>query len=403
MSRSRVLYLDVPFEHETGGDKNRSRFLWSALTSAFDTDWGRILPANKPLPPETETGIRPVVTLLSARNPWWESDSVFQFPNAELEKFRHLLTQRNYAAVVARFHAPWHLARIASEHPTRPAVVVDLDMLSSRLVGLTWQQAPSLRNRWFLMERLKLERCERALMRRPFLVLLSNPEELADVRRRGVPREPPCRLEVLPNVMPDPGHVSADTAFPRRSGILFFGSLNSAANTDAFRHLADDLLPGLAPTLRRLGARIEVVGRNPPAWFADHLRGPNGDLVSLVGGVPSMDLAIRNSRFVLLPLRVASGTRTRILEAAAAGRAVVTTPIGAEGIDVGDDACIADTTDGLVAAAVRCLEHPAETDALGLRLRHRCLARYSSDRVGGDFTQLLASWIGDCKGRTPEP
>ena len=397
MSRARVLYLDVPFEHETGGDKNRSRFLWSALNSAFDADWGRILSANTPSPPESGNGIRPVLTVRSTRSTWWESDSVFQFPNPELEAFRQLLTQRNYAAIVTRFHAPWHLAEAASQHPTQPAVAVDLDMLSSRLVGLTWQQAPSLRNRWFLMERIKLERCERVLMRHPFLMLLSNPEELAEVRRRGIPQEPPCRLEVLPNVMPDSAGDSANAAVPRRPAILFFGSLNSAANMDAFRHLVDDLLPRLAPVLRRSGVRIEVAGRNPPAWFAERLRSPDGDLVSLVGGVPSMDRAIRESRFVLLPLRVASGTRTRILEAAAAGRAVVTTPIGAEGIDVGEDAAVAATTDRLIEAVTRWIEHPAEADALGLRLQQRCQARYSPTRVGGDFTQLLTGWIGERK------
>lgn len=397
MSRASVLYLDVPFEHETGGDKNRSRFLWSALNAAFDADWGRILPENTPSLPETGNSIRPVLTLRSTRSPWWESDSVFQFANPELEHFRQLLTQRNYDAVLTRFHAPWHLARAASRHSTRPAVAIDLDMLSSRLVGLTWQQSPSLRNRWFLMERIKLERCERVLMRHPFLVLLSNPEERAGVRQRGIPQEPPCRLEVLPNVMPESDGESVNTAAPRRPVILFYGSLNSAANMDAYRYLVDDLLPRLAPALRRSGVRIEVAGRNPPAWFAERLRSPHGDLVSLVGGVPSMDRAIRESRFVFLPLRVASGTRTRILEAAAAGRAVVTTPIGAEGIDVGDDASIAATADRLVEAVTRWIEHPAEADALGLRLQQRCQARYSPTRVGGDFTQLLASWIGERK------
>ena len=390
MSRLRVLYLDVPFENATGGDKNRSRFLWGALRDEFDAALGLIHPEGTSPASRVSSGIQPAVQLVARRGPLWESDSVFAFSASDLAQFNRHLTDHAYDAVVTRFHSPWILARAAARHPSRPCVVMDLDMLSSRLVGLTWSQAPSLRNRWFFLEHLKLKHREKALLREPFLVLFSNPEELADVRQRGISWEPPCRLSVLPNVLAG----AAPLANPiRQPVILFFGSLNSAANTDAFRHLVDDLLPHLDAPLRKSGVRIHVVGRNPPAWFAERLANCGSDRVMLVGGVDNMDLAIAESRLVLLPLRVASGTRTRLLEAAAQARAVVTTTLGAEGIDVGEDAVVTDDPAQLAAAVIRLASDPASADALGRRFEARCRDRYAAARVAADFTRELTSFV----------
>ena len=186
---------------------------------------------------------------------------------------------------------------------------------------------------------------------------------------------------------PKPGPVTPQPA------ILFFGSMNSGANTDAFRFLVESLLPLLDAELRRHGVKLHIVGKNPPPWFAELLVKSQSDRVLLVGGVDSMERAIAESRFVFLPLRVASGTRTRILEAAALGKAVVTTTIGAEGIEVGDDALIADTPEALAAAVRRLLDDPAQASKLGERLRERCVARYSEPRVAGDLVREVSEFI----------
>ena len=115
----RVSTWTCPSSTRPAATRIAADFLWSALTSAFDTDWGRILSANKPLPPETETGIRPVVTLLSARNPWWSRILSFSSRTRSSKISAPPHTAELRAAVVARFHAPWHLAGLhPSTHPT---------------------------------------------------------------------------------------------------------------------------------------------------------------------------------------------------------------------------------------------------------------------------------------------
>ena len=398
MSRPRLLYVDVPFEHESGGDKNRSRFLWHTLNRAFDTELLLVAPDESAAGPPRFSAFTPVLTLPPIRGPWHRSDSVFAFASADLGRFNRLLTDRRYDAVFTRFHSPWALARAAATHPTRPAVIVDLDMVSSRLVGLTWRQAPAFKNRWFLFEKLKLARLEKQLVRQPFLVLFSNPVELAALRDRVPPRPAPARLAVLPNMMPPPPRLGPVTPQP---AILFFGSMNSGANTDAFRFLVESLLPLLDADLRRHNVKIHIVGKNPPPWFADLLAKSRSDRVVLGGGVDSMERAIAESLFVLLPLRVASGTRTRILEAAAVGKAVVTTTIGAEGIEVGGDALLADDPSALAAAVCQLLDDPAQAEALGRRLRDRCVARYAAERVAGDLVREVSDFITARKEATP--
>lgn len=387
----RVLYIDVPFEDEPGGDKNRSRFLFRTLGGAFETDLLLVHPYSpSPSQPSRTHRHQPILELQAQPPGWIHSHSVFRFDPNQNRAYLNLLSARRYDAVVCRFHSPWFLALGAETHPSRPAIMIDLDMVSSRLVGLTWRQQPSIRNRWFLFERIKLERLERNLLGRPWQVLFSNPIErdqmALDLERQGTR----VRLGVLPNIMVAPTLTSLPEAKPI---ILFFGSLNSAANTDAFRYLMRDLLPLIDADLRRHQVRIHVAGKNPPPWFSKLIQASGSDRVTLVGKVDSMETAIAESRFVLLPLRVASGTRTRILEAAAQLRTVVTTPLGAEGIAVGTDAIVAQDPENLAAGIRRLLDAPDRAVDLGRRLRDRCRDRYGETRIAGEFLSLLNEFL----------
>lgn len=396
MSGRRVLYIDTPFENEPGGDKNRSRFLWQVLRGIAQADLAlvhRPAAAKPGRPPFSQ--FKPVLELAPKRGPWWQSDSILTFDSTQRAAFTSLLARGRYDLVVSRFHAPWELCRLAANHPTRPGVVMDLDMVSSRLVGLTWKQDPSFKNRWFYLENLKLGRLEQSILRQPWMVCFSNPVEMEDLRKFARPQPPAATLVEVPNVMPDP---PASDAVPPEPAILFFGSMNSAANLDGFRFLMDDILPRIEADLQAHGVRIHVAGKNPPAWFAERIRSAGTDRVVLLGAVDSMERTLLASRFVLLPLRVASGTRTRILEAAACGRAVVTTSIGAEGIDVGDTASVHDTPTAIATAVRTLLADPAATGQLGSRLRDRCLGRYSQRRVAADFATALDRFAADRKG-----
>jgi glycosyltransferase involved in cell wall biosynthesis len=103
---------------------------------------------------------------------------------------------------------------------------------------------------------------------------------------------------------------------------------------------------------------------------------------------------------VVVPLRIGGGTRLKIYEAMAAAKAVVSTTIGAEGLDVvhGRDIILADAPDTFAAGVVRLLTNAAD---------RRCLedaalalaSRYDWARVTDSFADVLAQVVIAERGR----
>ena len=395
MSRARLLYLDVPFENESGGDKNRSRFLFHALRENYEVDILLIGGAGAGAQ-SAWTCFRPLALFAPQSAPFPRPASTPSFLPADRAKFISLIRENKYAAVFCRFTIGWELLELIHAAAPETAIVVDVDMVSSRLVALTWAANPSFKKRWFLFEKLKLQRFERRLFCKPWLFLFTNSTELADVRNAS-PRSARGEFLLLPNIMP----CAAEPVVPRQPVILFFGSLDSSANVDGFQFLVDEVLPQIEADLKRHNVKIHVAGKKPPAAFAERLRAIGTDCVKLVGPVASIERAIAESLFVLLPLRIASGTRTRILEAAAVGRAVVTTTIGAEGLDLGDTVLLGDTAPDLAAHTRRLLADPNAADYLGCRLRERSTALYAARKVAGDLVAKLEIFLQRKEGGAP--
>jgi glycosyltransferase involved in cell wall biosynthesis len=393
MSRARILYLDVPFENESGGDKNRSRFLFQSIRENFEVDLLLIRHEGASIKPAW-TNFKPVAMFAPQPPPFPRPASTPSFLPADQEKFISLLREKNYAAVFCRFTIGWELCKIIQRDFPQTAVVVDLDMVSSRLVAMSWAANPSFRRRWFLFEKWKLQRLERQLVHSLSLLLLSNSEELTALYRQHHSHGSKSEFALLPNIMPR----AAEPTVERQPVILFFGSLDSSANVDGFQFLVDEVLPQIEADLKRHNVKIHIVGKNPPDAFAERLRVIGTDRVKLVGPVDSIERAIAESLFVLLPLRIASGTRTRILEAAAVGRAVVTTTIGAEGLDLGDTVLIGDTAPDLAAHTRRLLADQAAADKSGARLRERSTALYAAVNVAADLVAKLERFLQRKKG-----
>ena len=394
MSRRKILYLDVPFENESGGDKNRSRFLFHALRDKFEVDL-ILLGREGSSPRPAWTNHKPLAMFTPQTAPFPRPSAAPAFAATDRAAFEKIIHEKNFDAVICRFTAGWELLRLVEKAAPKTAVIVDEDMLSSRLVALSWAANPSFKRRWFLFEKWKLQRFEKNLFREPWQFLFTNSTELAEVRDRIAPQPAAGEFVLVPNTMP---RIAQITDAKRQPVILFFGSMDSAANTDGFAFLVDEVLPLLHSDLKSRGMEIHVVGKNPPAHFRERLARSGSDRVKIIGGVDSIERAIAESMFVLLPLRIASGTRTRILEAAAQQRAVVTTPIGAEGLDVSDTTLIGSTAAELAAHTKHLLTNPAAADALGAKLGERCVSLYAPDKVAADFVNAVEKFISYKKG-----
>jgi sugar transferase (PEP-CTERM/EpsH1 system associated) len=161
---------------------------------------------------------------------------------------------------------------------------------------------------------------------------------------------PDLTVDVLPNGV----DAQALRPLPASSGkpaIVFVGTLNYLPCTDAVLWLVRSILP----ILRRRFPDLElwIVGRSPPP----QVQALAGEGVFVTGPVPDVTPYYQRAAVAVVPLQAGGGSRLKILEAMALGRPVVSTTVGAEGIEVtsGQDILLADQAEAFAEAVARLL------------------------------------------------
>jgi len=137
-------------------------------------------------------------------------------------------------------------------------------------------------------------------------------------------------VAVVPNVV-DVAEYKATENDDGRT-VVYVGAMDWLPNRDAVEFFVFNVMP----ELRRLRpeARFVVAGREPPSAFRKRLERVPG--VSFTGTLPDLRPQIGQAAVCAVPLRIGSGTRLKIIEAAAMAKAVVSTTIGAEGLSLKD-------------------------------------------------------------------
>jgi len=159
---------------------------------------------------------------------------------------------------------------------------------------------------------------------------------------------------------------AADPANEVGDEILFVGNMTHHPNVDAALWLAEDVMPLIRAARPRAG--LTIAGTSPPA----QLRVLEREDVRVDGWVPDLRPLIERSRLMVAPIRVGGGMRMKVLEAMALGKAVVTTPRGAEGLDVDGHAppvALADDAEGLARATLELLADAERRGRLGRAAR----------------------------------
>jgi len=185
---------------------------------------------------------------------------------------------------------------------------------------------------------------------------------------------PSARTIVIPN--------AADVDFyqPRPSDpppdgrtVVFFGLLSTFPNVDGVLFFLREIWPRIAA--ERAQARCRIIGRRPPASVLE-LAGPR---VEIAGFVADLRPHLASAAVLVVPLRVGGGTRLKIVEGMAMGKPIVSTTLGAEGVEAvpGRDILIADDPASFAAAVVRVLDDPALATQLGRSARQLAVERYS--------------------------
>ena len=188
---------------------------------------------------------------------------------------------------------------------------------------------------------------------------------------RYLPRLP-SRTWVVPNGV-DTEHYDPGSSSAARADVLYVGNYQNLPNVDALEYLVEDIWPLIR--LRCPTARLSVVGSN----VDERVRRFHGrDGISVVGAVPDLRASYHSHRVMVAPIRAGSGTRLKILEAFAAGIPVVSSALGAEGIECvdGDHCLIRDQPATFADAVARLLEDGALCSSLSRSARELVVERY---------------------------
>lgn len=203
-----------------------------------------------------------------------------------------------------------------------------------------------------------LERLLRGVADLAAVLTVAAPADAESVGARvGVP------VQVVPNTVALGPRVGSGS--PGRA--MYVANFDYAPNRVSARWLLHDVLPQVAGL-----AELSVVGA-----LSDHL-GCEAPAVAY-GKVPDLTPFYADASVVLCPVLAGSGTSLKVLEALAHGRAVVTTSVGARGLDLasGEELVIIDDPSEFAGEVSRLLASPAASAALGARGRAAVEANYS--------------------------
>ena len=191
--------------------------------------------------------------------------------------------------------------------------------------------------------------------------------------QRLLSEAPGVRTAVVPNAA-DVEYYQPRPTDPPPDGrtVVYFGLLSTIPNIDGVLHFVQEIWPSIAKM--HPDARCKIIGgRPPPSLLA--LAGPR---VELTGFVPDLRPHLAAAAAVVVPLRLGGGTRLKIVEAMAMGKAIVSTTLGAEGIEAvpGRDILIEDQPATFADAVNRLLAEPQLAGRIGASARRLAMERY---------------------------
>lgn len=172
---------------------------------------------------------------------------------------------------------------------------------------------------------------------------------------------------VIPNGV-DTKSFSEMEKLPHRDPVcLFVGDFTYVTNQDAVRWLAEEILPNvkyqMSNQCRTSNIKFLLVGRNP-VTYVKSLASEN---IIVDDTVEDIREAYARADIFLAPIRIGGGTRIKILEAMAAGLPVVSTTVGAEGLEVndGENILLADEPQEFTQKVISLLKSPSLRDKIG--------------------------------------
>jgi glycosyltransferase involved in cell wall biosynthesis len=243
---------------------------------------------------------------------------------------------------------------------------------------------------FFRTQEWKMRWFERQALRRAAGSTAVTEDDARTMREWGVPN-----VTVVANGV-DLDFYSQRSEPERENEILALASLDWFPNVDSLRYFHTEIFPLIRK--QRPAAVLRIVGRRPGESLREEFSGISG--IDFVGEVENVRPCLDRAAVVVVPLRIGGGSRLKILEALAASKAVVSTPVGAEGLDLvaGEDLAIADSPAEFAGRVCELLASSDARSRLSESGRRRVREKYGWDGIA---QRQESAWRAI--SRTPSP
>lgn len=275
------------------------------------------------------------------------------------EETRHVIRKMQHDHTIDLVHCDLlHVAPYAAEVPGVPCVLVNHNVESLRLLRRMRTERNLLRRAFFYIQYWKLRRFEKDICRHfDCCVVVSEADRAALADLSGC-----ANLAVIPNGV-DVDFFCRNGAEPTEKSVLWVGSMQSPYNADAVDFFLEEILPRVRQ--QEPGVKMQFVGAGPTRLLRK--KAAEDRHVEILGYVGDVRPYMQAASVFVAPLRSGSGTKVKVLNALAMKLPVVTTPVGAEGIDVvdGESVFIADDPQAFADRTVQLLRDKALAQRLG--------------------------------------
>ncbi len=249
-----------------------------------------------------------------------------------------------------------------------------------------------------LVEWLRALRWELSMLRRMEVVQTCSEEErrlLESLLGRKTPPQIVSGVRAAVEVASYPAVYSGR----RPHTALFVGNFQHLPNHEALRFLVREVLPRLRAA--RPQAELVVVGAEAGGEILELARSPG---VRFLGRVEDIREPLARYAAFLCPIFAGSGVRVKIMEAFASGIPVVSTPLGAEGLDTvhGRELLLARTAAEFVSATLEVFDHPERAELMARRARQVVEERWDWKVVAPRLEQCYRDALSRCRPSAPE-
>lgn len=263
--------------------------------------------------------------------------------------------------------------------------ILDAHNVEYSILKYQWQHTSSpIRKFFYQKEFQKIYREEIAACKRQdvLLVTSANDKNTFDSHIPEIPKN------VIPNGV-DSSYFVPSTEKPEGHRLVFTGAMSYIPNSDGIIYFLDNIFPLITKAIP--DTKLYVVGDMPP----QKLRQRASDNVIITGYTYDVRPFVWKSSVYIVPLRMGSGTRLKVLEALAMKKPVVTTSIGCEGIDVqnNESAIIADEPQAFADAVIKLLKDQNQHNNLIENGYELMKQQYDWNVIGEKLNNVYSSLI----------